>query len=102
MADSLTRPERTEHVRLSQAAFDRLWGTWGGGGGDMDLMATDTSAQYTPTEGGWERQKLSFYTRFHTNNTAGVDVFSYNVSHMPGSLLFLTTVLGGSSVGAHK
>ena len=30
-ADSLTRPERTEHVRLSQAAFDRLWGTWGGG-----------------------------------------------------------------------
>ena len=30
-ADSLTRPERTEHVRLSQAVFDRLWGTWGGG-----------------------------------------------------------------------
>ena len=27
-ADSLTRPERTEHVRL--AAFDRLWETWGG------------------------------------------------------------------------
>ena len=24
-ADSLTRPERTEHIRLSQAAFDRLW-----------------------------------------------------------------------------
>ena len=56
-ADSVTKPERTEHDRLSQAAFDRLWGTWGGGG-DMDLMATDTSAQYTPTEGGWERQKL--------------------------------------------
>ena len=30
-ADSLTRPGRTEHVRLSQAAFDRLWETWGGG-----------------------------------------------------------------------
>ena len=69
------------------------------GGGDMDLMVTYTSAQYTPTEGG---QKLPFYPRFHTNNTAGVDVFSHNVSHMPGSLLFLTTVLGGSSVGAHK
>ena len=68
----------------------------------MDLMATDTSAQYTPTEGGWERQKLPFYPRFHTNNTAGVDVFSHYVSHMPGSLLFLTTVLGGSSVDAHK
>ena len=84
-ADSLTRPERTEHVRLSQAAFDRLSETWGGGG-DMDLMATDTSAQYAPIEGGWERQRLPFYSRFHTNNTAGVDVFSYNVSHMPVSL----------------
>ena len=41
----------------------------------MDLMATDTSAQYTPIEGGWERQKLPFYSRFHTNSTAGVDVF---------------------------
>ena len=30
VADSLTRPERTEHVRLSKAAFDRLWETWGG------------------------------------------------------------------------
>ena len=57
MADSLTRPERTKHVRLSQAAFDRLCGTRGGGGGVvMDLMATDTSPQYTPTEGGWELQ----------------------------------------------
>ena len=66
----------------------------------MDLMAKDTSAQYTPTEGGWELQKLSFYPRFDTNNTAGIEVFSHNVSHMPGSLLFLTTVLGGSSAGA--
>ena len=74
----------------------------GGGGGVMGLMATDTSAQYTPTEGGWELQKLPFYPRFHTNNTAGIEVFSRNVSHMPGSLLFLTTVLGGSSAGARK
>ena len=83
-ADSLTRPERTEHVRLSQAAFDRLWETWGGV--DMNLMAKDTSAQYTSIEGGWERQKLPFYSRFHTNNKARVDVFSHNLSHMPGSL----------------
>ena len=68
----------------------------------MDLMATGTSAQYTPIEGGWERQKLPFYSRFHTNNTAGVDMSSHNVSHMPGSPLFPTTVLGESSVGAHK
>ena len=56
-ADSLTRPERTEHVRLSQATFDRLWKTLGGGL-IWNLMATDTSAQYAPIEGGWERQKL--------------------------------------------
>ena len=33
-ADSLTRPERTEHVRLSQATFTRLQETRGGG--DME------------------------------------------------------------------
>ena len=54
--DSLTRPERTEHVRLSQATFDRPWETWGGV--DMDLMATNSSAQYAPIEGGWECQRL--------------------------------------------
>ena len=52
----------------------------------MDLMATDTSAQSAPIGGGLERQNLPFYSRFHTNNTAGVDVFSHNVNHMPGSL----------------
>ena len=62
-ADNLTRPERTEHVKLSQTASDRLWETWGGGV-DVDMMATDTSVQYTPIEGGWERQKLPFYSRF--------------------------------------
>ena len=49
-ADSLTRPERTEHVRLSQAAFEGCGKH--GGGVDMDLMATDTSAQYASIEGG--------------------------------------------------
>ena len=83
-ADSLTRPERTEYVRLSQAAFDRLWETWGGV--DMDLMATYTSAQSAPIGGGLERQNLPFYSRLHTNNTAEEDVFSHNVNHMPGSL----------------
>ena len=59
----------------------------------MDLMATDTSAQSAPIGGGLERQNLPFYSRFHTNNTAGVDVFSHNVNHMPGSLqTFLATV----------
>ena len=30
-ANSLTRPERVEYVRLPQAAFNRLWETWEGG-----------------------------------------------------------------------
>ena len=30
-AVTLTRPERTAHIRLSQAAFNSLWETWGGG-----------------------------------------------------------------------
>ena len=95
--------ERTEHVRLSQAAFNRLWETWGEV--DMDLMATDTSAQRAPIEGGLIRRRLPFYPRFHTNGTAGIDVFSHNVNHMPGPLrkycLLLppTTVLSESSAG---
>ena len=52
----------------------------------MDLMATDTSAQCAPIGGDLIRRRLPFYSRFHTNGTAGVDVFSRNVDHMPGSL----------------
>ena len=52
----------------------------------MDLMATDTSPQCAPRGDGSSHQKLPFYSRFHTNGTAGGDVFSHNVSGMPGSL----------------
>ena len=71
----------------------------------MDLMATDTSTQRAPIEGGLVRRRLPFYSRFHTNGTAGIDVFSHNVNHMPGPLrkcFFLlppATVLSESSVG---
>ena len=75
----------------------------------MDLMGTDTSAQHAPIGGGLIRRRLPFYSRFHTNGTAEVDVFNHNVNHMHAwaapnmfLLLFPTTVLGGSSVGAHK
>ena len=50
----------------------------------MDWMATDTSAQRAPIGGGLICQRLSFYSRFHTSGTAGVDVFSHNVNNMPG------------------
>ena len=49
-------------------------------------MATDTSAQRASIGGGLIRRRLPFYSRFHTNGTAGVDEFSHNVNHMPGPL----------------
>ena len=51
----------------------------------MDLMATNTSAQCAPIGGGLICRRIPFYSRFHTNGTVGVDVFSHNVNHMPGS-----------------
>ena len=52
----------------------------------MDLMATDTSAQRAAIGGGLTYRRLPFYSRFHTNGIAGVDVFHQNVNHMLGSL----------------
>ena len=52
----------------------------------MDLIATDTSAQRVPIEGGLIRRRLPFCSRFHTNGTAGIDAFRHNVNHMPGPL----------------
>ena len=75
----------------------------------MDLMPRDTSAQRAPNGGGLIRRRLPFYSRFNTNGTAGVDVFSQNVNEAhvwvaPKMfwLLLPTTVASGSSVGAHK
>ena len=52
----------------------------------MDLMATDTSGQRAPRRGGSLNRRLPLYSRVHTNGTTGGDVFSHNVSDMPGSL----------------
>ena len=52
----------------------------------MDLIETYILAQCAPIGGGLKRRRLPFYPQFHTNDTAGVDVFSHNVNHMPGSL----------------
>ena len=52
----------------------------------MDLMATDTSPNVPLLGGGLIRRRLPFYSRFHTNCIAGVDVFSHNVNYKPGPL----------------
>ena len=51
----------------------------------MDLMSTDTSVQWIPGGGQDADRPLPFYSRYHTDGTAGVDVLSQDVSHMPGS-----------------
>ena len=50
----------------------------------MNLMATGTYTQRAPC--GLLYRRLPFYSHFHTNGTAGADVFSHNVNRMPGSL----------------
>ena len=50
----------------------------------MDLMATPASAQYAPATDQEPAQQLPFYSQYHTSGSAGVDVFSHNVSRMPG------------------
>ena len=82
-ADDLTRPGAVEHVRLEQQNFGRLWEEWGGF--DMDLMATGTSVQWIPGGGHDADRALPFYSRYHTDSTAGVDVLGQDVSHMAGS-----------------
>ena len=83
-ADDLTQSGAVGHVRLEQRrCFGRLWVEWGGF--DVDLMATGTSVQRIPGGGQDADRALPFYSRYHTDGTAGVDVLSQGVSHMPGS-----------------
>ena len=82
-ADGLTRPGAVERVRLEQRCFGRLWEE--GGGFNMDLMATGTSAHWTPDVGRDANRALPFYSRYHTANAVSVDILGQDVSHMPGS-----------------
>ena len=82
-ADDLTRPGAVEHVRLEQRCFGRLWEEWEGF--DMGLMATGASTQWIPGGGHDAHKALPFYSRYHTDVTAGVGVLGHDVSHMPDS-----------------
>ena len=52
----------------------------------MNLIAIDASAQRAPTGGGTPYRRPPFYSRFHTNGTAGIDVLNHNMSNIPGPL----------------
>ena len=67
-------------------------------------MATDASAQRAPTGGGSLHRSLTFYSRVPTDGSAGVDIFSLNVSHVSASLrtCFGYYFHSGRRVGAHE
>ena len=49
----------------------------------MDLMATGTSVQWIPGGGQDRDRALPFYSRYHTDGTAGVDVLGQDaISHL--------------------
>lgn len=79
-ADDLSRPEADAYVRLEAAEFAKVC-EWAGQDFDMDLMATPASAQRLPGKD----VPLPFYSRFHTQGCAGVDVLSQDLRHRPGS-----------------
>ena len=51
----------------------------------MDLMESGTSVQWIPGGNHDADRTLPFYSRYHTDVTAGVDVLGQDVSHLPGS-----------------
>ena len=88
-ADDLTGPGAVEHVRSEQQCFGRLREGWGGF--DMDLMATGTSVQWIPGRGQGADRALLFYSRYHTDGTAGVDVLVQDaIGHL---LRLISTIL---------
>ena len=83
VADALTRPDTSEHVRLGQKGFGRLWQEWGAF--DMDLMATTASSQRPPNFGEGRGEPLPFYSRYHTAGRSGILVLAQDVGRMPSS-----------------
>lgn len=49
----------------------------------MDLMARTASAQRIPEGVQGAGEKLPFFSRYHTEASAGVDMLSQDVSRMP-------------------
>lgn len=82
-ADRLSRQSSDEFIRLDESVFGEL-SKWAGTF-DMDLMATPASAHYRWDAGRCTGVPLPFYSRFHTQGCAGVDVLTQDVSRMPDS-----------------
>ena len=63
--------------------FNRLWRECGGA--DLDMIATTASAQRIPTGLEYEGTPWPFFSRYATEGSAGVDVFSQDVTIVPNA-----------------
>lgn len=70
---------------------------------DMDLMDFTASAQRCPTTSRQISMVVSFYSRFHTDGTSGIDVLAQGASKKPASrkICFGFYVPPPSIVGVH-
>ena len=68
-ADAVTRVERDDDWRLTDAAFLDLWERWGPF--DMDLMAPSVNCRRRP-----DGSCLPFFSRFFSPGCAGVDLLA--------------------------
>ena len=81
-ADAITRPSIHEIVRLRPHAFrslERFFGAF-----SVDLMASSDNAQHTVDPITSRPRRLPFFSRYHCEGSAGVDVFQQNVANTPG------------------
>ena len=83
-ADGISRPGSDDFVRLDERMFGDLC-AWAGEQVTMDLMATPASVHKRWVDGRCTSEDLPFYSRYHTQGCAGVDVLTQNVRFMPGS-----------------
>lgn len=83
-ADGISRPGSDDFVRLDEQMFGELC-KWAGEQVTMDLMATPASVHKRWIAGQCTSEDLPFYSRYHTQGCAGVDVLTHNVRFMPGS-----------------
>ena len=69
VADKFTREAPGLEVSLSHHTFMKIWNSWGPF--QWDLMATSANVKKDP-----QGKKLSFFSRYHDSQAAGVDLFA--------------------------
>lgn len=81
-ADAITRPSIHELVRLRAHVFRTLEHFFGSF--TVDLMASSENAQHSSGLTGTSPARLPFFSRYHCEGSAGIDVFRQNTAVTPG------------------